>query len=94
METFILAAALFGIAFAGMAVGVIVTGKKELKGSCGGVGSNPDCCMTCPDKPKCDHGSDLDEEFAAVANRGGASHPALSQVPSAASASGQPVATR
>ncbi len=86
METILLAVALFGLAFVGMAIGVILAGKdKELKGSCGGVGSNPDCCMACPDKPQCDHadghGGDLDEQFAALANRGGASHPALAQAP-------------
>lgn len=94
METIVLATVLFALAFAGMAIGVIVSGReKELKGSCGGVGANPDCCMTCPDKPECEHATHLDEEFASVANRGGGSHPALAQAPSAGATSGSPVAT-
>ncbi|MFZ9886574.1 MAG: hypothetical protein ACO3JL_03635 [Myxococcota bacterium] len=81
MQTLLLATLLFGIAFVGMAIGVIVSGRdKELKGSCGGVGTNPDCCMTCPDKDKCDVGEELAEDFHAVAHRGGQSHPALAQV--------------
>lgn len=84
MQTLLLTMLLFAIAFIGMAIGVIVSGRdKELKGSCGGVGTNPDCCMTCPDKDRCDVGDELDEDFQAVAFRGGASHPALAQVATA-----------
>lgn len=93
MEQLVIATAVFGLAFAAMAIGVIVTGKKELKGSCGGVAANPDCCMTCPDKPVCDEAEKLKDEFAHVAGKGGGSHPALSQAPSASAHSGQPVAT-
>jgi hypothetical protein len=93
MEQILFATALFALAFAGMAIGVIVTGKKELKGSCGGIAANPDCCMTCPDKPQCDEAEALKDEFAHVAGKGGGSHPALAQAASAPSTSGPPVAT-
>lgn len=82
MEQAILTLAVFGLGFAGMAVGVIVAGRgKELKGSCGGVGSNPDCCMTCPDKDACDDASALSEELAHVAGQRTADHPTLGQHP-------------
>lgn len=55
MQHVILTLVVFALAFAGLAIGVIVQGqRRELKGSCGGVGANPDCCMTCPEKDHCD----------------------------------------
>lgn len=82
MEQVILALAIFGLAFAGMAIGVLVQGQRgELKGSCGGVGSNPDCCMTCPDKPKCDSAKEQEKELVALARRGEEAAP-LAQAPS------------
>jgi hypothetical protein len=94
METILLATAVFAVAFAGMAVGVILQGReKELKGSCGGVGNDADCCKTCPEKAQCDSGADLADEFEQLAAREASDHPALAQAPSSATASGQPVAT-
>lgn len=45
---------LFGMAFAGLAVGVIFTKDKELGGSCGGPDVNPECCQTCPEQDACE----------------------------------------
>jgi hypothetical protein len=97
MEQVVLVTAVFGLAFAGMAIGVIVQGRgKELKGSCGGVGTglgggtDPDCCMTCPEKDQCDDARDS-AELAAVAGKRTGDHPALAQAP--ASDSGRPVAS-
>ena len=80
MEQVILALTVFGLAFAGMAIGVLVQGQRgELKGSCGGAASNPDCCMTCPNKAKCDTAKEL--ELSALAQRN--EEPAgLAQAPS------------
>lgn len=84
MEQVILALAVFGLAFAGMALGVLVHGQRgELKGSCGGVGSNPDCCMTCPDKPKCDSAKEQEDKLVGLARRGDGEEPSsLAQAPS------------
>lgn len=83
MEQLILALTLFGLAFAGMAIGVLVQGQRgELKGSCGGVGSNPDCCMTCPDKPKCDAEAAEEEQLVALVRGGEAREAQLAQSPS------------
>jgi hypothetical protein len=90
MEHVILTTAVFALGFAAMAVGVILQGrKKALKGSCGGVASNPDCCMSCdkPEDERCDHGKELgkdtralSEELAHVAGKSTGDHPALGQV--------------
>ena len=40
--------AAFGLAFAGLAAGLIL-GRPAPKGSCGGLGC--DACRTCPDRP-------------------------------------------
>lgn len=42
METFLATAVIFGLAMAGMAIGVIVS-NRELKGSCGGTGKACSC---------------------------------------------------
>ena len=56
MSQTLLVFAIFSLGFVGMALGVIVAGqKKVLKGSCGGVGEDPDCCMTCPEKESCEN---------------------------------------
>lgn len=86
MEHMILTTAVFGLGFAAMAVGVIVSGRsKELKGSCGGVANNPDCCQKCDksddEKKDCDHGSPLSGELAHVAGQRTTDHPSLSQHP-------------
>lgn len=83
MEQVVLALAVFGLAFAGMAIGVLVQGQRgELKGSCGGAASNPECCMTCPDKPKCDTTKDHEGELVALARRGADGAAPLAQAPS------------
>lgn len=70
MEQAILSLAIFGLAFAGMAIGVLVHGRGgELKGSCGGVAQNPDCCMACPNKPKCDAASASDDALSQLQRR-------------------------
>jgi hypothetical protein len=59
---------------------VIFTGKKgELKGSCGGVGANPDCCQKC-DKDECESEAEasLAAELAALPD-GAGDHPLLAQ---------------
>lgn len=82
MQHLILTLVVFGLAFAGMAIGVIVQGqRRELKGSCGGVGANPDCCMTCPDKPQCD---EAHEAGRAVPGAAGADDDPAALVPLAA----------
>ena len=83
METVFLALAIFALAFAGMAIGVLVQGQRgELKGSCGGVAANPDCCMTCPDKPKCDSEAADEEQLVALARAGAEGDSTLAQSPS------------
>jgi hypothetical protein len=83
MEQLILTLAIFALAFVGMAIGVLVQGQRgELKGSCGGVGANPDCCMTCPDKPKCDAEAEAEEQLVALARAHAESDSALAQSPS------------
>lgn len=48
MSLFLVVTAVFFVAFAGMAIGVMFNGEQgELKGSCGGPGVNPDCCQKC-----------------------------------------------
>ena len=42
METFLATALIFGLAMAGMAIGVIVS-NRELQGSCGGTGKACSC---------------------------------------------------
>jgi len=91
MSQFLVTLAFFSVAFAALAIGVIVTGKKELKGSCGGPDANPDCCQVCPEKDACGD-VPLDIEVPVVAEK--APHPALAQVPANGPASGSPVATR
>ena len=54
MALFGITVTVFLLAFAGLAVGVILTEKKELQGSCGGPSVNDECCQTCPDKEACD----------------------------------------
>ena len=53
---FVAALAIFGVAFAAMAVGVLLTGRR-LRGSCGGSGvCGPDgeslSCATCPNRER------------------------------------------
>jgi len=67
MQLFILTFGIFTIALVGMAVGVIFTGERgELKGSCGGVGANEDCCKVCPERDECDHVEEFAEAFKAL----------------------------
>lgn len=81
MAPFGITATIFLLAFAGLAVGVILTEKKELQGSCGGPNVNPECCQTCPEKDACDDVADLELEVPPVPER---QAPAgLSQHPSA-----------
>ncbi len=60
--TYILTFAIFACAMAGIAVGIIFSGRKELPQSCGGVAQNPDCCMTCPEKETCDDAPQHDRD--------------------------------
>ena len=60
MTTFILAAVIFGLVMAGMAVGVIFQ-DKPIKGSCGGlanVGLGGTCEICGSDTSKCDEETD------------------------------------
>ncbi|MEO0652931.1 MAG: hypothetical protein AAFZ65_19810 [Planctomycetota bacterium] len=70
METLLAAFALFVLAVAGMAIGVIVNGKR-LAGSCGGRGPDgrplADCLCARENKPTCD--SPPAELVAATAER-------------------------
>ncbi len=94
MTLFLITAAVFGLAFAGLAVGVILQGeKKELKGSCGGPEANPDCCQTCPDQGLCEDALDpaILEGLDDVEKK--PPHPSLAQVPAASPDTGKPVAT-
>lgn len=54
MPTILLTVAVLGAVMFGMAIGVIVAGKR-LKGSCGGVGNSCECSdtqrQTCATKP-------------------------------------------
>ena len=64
METIILALAVFGIAFIGMAIGVIFS-NKSLKGSCAGIGAifGSSACEICEKKNRCKKtGKELCEE--------------------------------
>lgn len=54
MGLFLVTMGVFGIAIAGLSVGVMFSKEKELHGSCGGPDANADCCQTCPDKEACD----------------------------------------
>jgi|GEM_PF-1845610 len=78
MQLFVVVLVVFLIAFAGMAVGVILTDKKELQGSCGGPDANPDCCQTCPEKAMCEDGTHLLEGLGLEPGKG--DHPALGQL--------------
>lgn len=62
MATFLLAAVIFGVLFAGMAIGVIIQ-NKPIKGTCGGLnqmtggkcdicGDDPNKCESEQDKPE------------------------------------------
>lgn len=52
MSLFLIVTAVFSVAFAGMAIGVMFQGQDGvLKGSCGGPGANPDCCQKCDKEP-------------------------------------------
>lgn len=90
MALFLVTTAVFGLAFAALAVGVIFTRDKELSGSCGGPGVNPDCCQTCPDRGACEsiEGASLEVPpvQARPVSRG------LEQAPSASGETGRPVA--
>ena len=90
MQVALLSLVVFGCAFAALAVGVIFSRDKELKGSCGGPQANPDCCMKCPDKQPCDEVKGLDVDVPAAKT---GPHPLLAQAPSAGSDRGAPVAT-
>ena len=82
MQHLLLTLGLFTIAFIGMAVGVIFTGERgELKGSCGGVGANEDCCKVCPEKDDCDHVEEFKEAFADLPRRSTLANPRLAQAP-------------
>lgn len=61
MTTFLLAAVIFGILFAGMAIGVIFQ-NKPLKGTCGGLNQfNDGECEICGGDPdKCENETDRD----------------------------------
>lgn len=64
METILLAVAVFGIAFVGMAIGVIIS-NRSIKGSCGGIGAifGSSACEICEKKNRCQEtGKELCEE--------------------------------
>ncbi len=66
MTTFILAAVIFGLVIAGMAVGVIFQ-DKPIKGSCGGlanVGLGGTCEVCGGDTTKCDENDNVAEKKA------------------------------
>ena len=63
MSLFLVVTAVFFVAFAGMAIGVMFNGEQgELKGSCGGPGVNPDCCQKC-DKHNDDRPAECKDVF-------------------------------
>lgn len=72
----------FLLAFAGLAVGVILSDKKELQGSCGGPGVNPECCQVCPEKDACDDSHHLGLDVPRVEER--PIPPGLAQAPDSA----------
>ncbi|MCT4641662.1 MAG: (Na+)-NQR maturation NqrM [Bacteriovoracaceae bacterium] len=55
MDTILITAGVFLVAFAGMAVGVIIS-NKEIKGSCGGIGAvmGSSSCDICELKDRCE----------------------------------------
>ena len=81
MALFAITAAVFVLAFAGLAIGVILSENKELQGSCGGPNVNPECCQTCPEKDACDDVADLGLDVPPVPERDAIS--GLAQHPSA-----------
>ena len=83
MQHFLFTFALFTLALAAMAIGVIFTGERgELKGSCGGVGANEDCCKVCPERDECDHVEEFAEAFKDLPASQKVAHRSLSQAPS------------
>lgn len=54
MSLFLVTLGVLLTAVAALSVGVVLSERKELKGSCGGPELNADCCQTCPDRPACD----------------------------------------
>lgn len=64
MDMFFVTISVFLLAFAGMAIGVIISNKR-IKGSCGGIGAlmGESACDMCAMKDKCDSsGKELCEE--------------------------------
>lgn len=64
MDMILITLAVFGTAFFGMAIGVIIA-NKEIKGSCGGLGNilGSSSCDMCSLKDKCESsGKELCEE--------------------------------
>lgn len=75
MQQVLLTLVVFGLGFAGMAIGVLLQGqRRELKGSCGGVGNNADCCKVCPDKPLCETAQFDETELVALDRPRDAAH--------------------
>ncbi len=64
MDVLLITCAVFGVAFSGMAIGVIIADKR-IKGSCGGISAifGKSACDMCDMKSKCDSsGKEICEE--------------------------------
>ncbi|MCG8317069.1 MAG: (Na+)-NQR maturation NqrM [Pseudomonadales bacterium] len=72
MTTFLLAAVIFGILFAGMAIGVIFQ-NKPLKGTCGGLNQfNDGECEICGGDPdKCESETDTEAAYSRNVEKAG-----------------------
>lgn len=71
MATFLLAAIIFGVLFAGMAIGVIFQ-NKPIKGTCGGLNqmTGGECEICGGDPNKCDSETDSDTDNTPPASLG------------------------
>ena len=75
MNTFLITLGVFAVALCGMAIGVMVSGRR-IKGSCGGLSSFKDrdgnsVCEACSNpSPDCSRRRELEDAEEAVAARG------------------------